>query len=103
MAGQGTGNQLQLRVPGLAGVDQVTADWHRVRQAREGVANPLVVGEQFVQTGHHGEGRLRVEGRQVGAVEGIALDEAGDVFQALLANQGTAVAHIDVAVVTQHD
>ncbi|MNC45446.1 hypothetical protein D3C75_944090 [compost metagenome] len=103
MAGQGAGDQFQLRVPGLTGVDQITARLHGFGQAGEGTRDHLVVGEQLVQTGDHRQGRLGFQRGQVGTVEGVALDELCDPFQAFFADQRAAVAHVDVAVVAQQD
>lgn len=103
MAGQGAGDQLQLRVPRLPGVDQVTARLHGGGQARQGITDHLVVGEQLVQAGDHRQRRFGRQGREVVAVEGIGFDEAGNLAQAFLGDQRAAVAHVDVAVVAQQD
>ncbi|MNY06400.1 hypothetical protein D3C86_1391550 [compost metagenome] len=63
----------------------------------------MVVGEQLVQTGYHRQRRPGLQCSQVGTVESIALDESCDPFQAFFADQRTAVAHIDVAVVAQQN
>src|SRR5215471_16439265 len=47
-------DQLELRVPRLAGVDEIAALRHRGREPRERAADHVVVGEQLVETRDHG-------------------------------------------------
>ncbi|MCY1426090.1 hypothetical protein D9M71_419010 [compost metagenome] len=103
MAGQGAADHLQLRVPGLAGVHQVTAGLNSLGQAAQGVANHLVAGEQFIQARDHCQGRAWVEAGQALGIEGIALDEAGNVGQAFFGDQRAALLDVELAVVAQQD
>ena len=51
VAGQGAGNHFQLRMPRLAGVNQVAAGFNDFSEAVERVQNQIIVGKQFVQAG----------------------------------------------------
>ena len=82
MAGQRAGDQLELRVPGLAGIDEIAARRDRRRQPGERAAHHGVVGKQLVEAGDDAERRPRLDRRQCIAVEGVALDEAGDAGRA---------------------
>ncbi len=60
VAGQGSGNHFQLRMPRLTGVNQVAACFNRIAEAVERVQNQIVVGKQFVQAGDDAQGRARL-------------------------------------------
>ncbi|MNJ37585.1 hypothetical protein D3C77_324130 [compost metagenome] len=90
-------------MPGLPGVDQITSGFDGIGQPGQGVADHLIVGKQFIEPGDHRQARFWRQCSQVLAVEGIAFDEPGDVAKAFFSDQRAAIAHVDVAVVTQQD
>ena len=78
MAGQGACDQFELRVPGLVGIDQIAARRDRGGQPGERTPHHRVVLEKFVKPGNDGESGRRLDRRQAVAIEGVALDEAGN-------------------------
>jgi len=63
VTGQRASDQFQLRVPRLAGVNQITAGFHRFGQTRQRAADHRVVGKQFIQPRHHRQRRLEFQRR----------------------------------------
>ena len=103
VAGEGAGDEFELGVPGLAGIDEVAAGLDGLGEASQGADDHAVVGEELIQAGDDADGRLGPYRCYRGRVEGVALLEVGDVAQPLAGDEGAAVAHVDVAEVAQQD
>jgi hypothetical protein len=103
VAGQRTGDEFQLRVPGLAGIGQVAAHRNGRGDAHQRAQHSVVVGEQFVQARDHRQRRRRIDPRQLCRIERIALLEARDIGRAQALDQRLALGHVQIAEVAQHD
>ena len=102
VAGQRAGDELELRVPGLAGVEQDAA-------AERASAMPAsdTAPASCRERARRGRRRCRSwaadQGRQARAVEGIAFDEARDPLELAGADQRVALLDVGLAVVAQQD
>src|SRR5262245_14295435 len=103
VAGERPRDQFKLRMPGLAGIDEVAAGRDRNRQASKRALNQGVVRKQLVEARNYAERRLRLHCREAVAVEGIGLHEARNVPEPLLGDELRATLHVEVAVVAQQD
>ena len=74
--GQHAGDELDLRMPRLIGVDQMPARLDGIGQAAQRAEHGLVVREQFIQAGDDGDRGPRRDGCQRGAIEGVAVRQA---------------------------
>ncbi len=79
VAGQSPGNELELWMPGLAGVDQITAGFDRRIQTGERSLQQTVIGEQLVEARDDGQRRFGIGRREAGFVEGVTRLETRDV------------------------
>ena len=103
MTGERAGNHFQLRVPRLAGVDEIAAGFDGIAEAVQRVLDEVVVGKEFVQAGDDAQRWPRVKVLVVGAVKGVHFIEGGDVFQAARGNEFAAGGDVNRAVVAQAD
>src|SRR5258708_1585698 len=64
MAGKSARNHLELRVPRLPGVDEVSAGFDRRRQPAQSLTHRIVGGEQLKKTRHDADSGLRIKNGQ---------------------------------------
>src|SRR5581483_243324 len=55
MAGEGACNELELGMPGLAGINELSARRQSVGEAGEGLLNAIVFGEELEEAGHNSD------------------------------------------------
>ncbi len=61
VAGQRAADEFELRVPGLAGIDEIAAFRDRGGEPGERAAHQRIVGEQLVKAGDDAERGLRLD------------------------------------------
>src|SRR5688572_12501505 len=79
VAGERARDQLELRMPRLARVDQHPAGRDRIGEPRERLRDAVVVGEQLVESGDDADRRPRRDRREACTIERIALLEPRDL------------------------
>src|SRR5262249_53337891 len=89
--------------PRLAGVNEISAWFDRIRHASQGPAYRRVLRKQLIKSGDHSQGRARSDGRHGGAIEGIALLELRNRLESLPADQRCALTHVDLAEISQQN
>ena len=99
VAGQHSGDEIQLWVPGLSCVNDVTARLQCFGDAGQRAADHLIVAEQLVESRYHYKRWARRELGQTGLIECVSLDEPSDVFETLCLDQGATISYVDVAVI----
>ena len=101
VAGERAGDHFQLRMPGLAGVNQQAARFERIADAAQRFEHQIVVGKQFMQAGNDGQRGARLKVLVVGALKGIDFVESGDFAKTALGDQAAAGGDVERAVVAQ--
>jgi hypothetical protein len=92
MAGERAGDQLELRVPRLSGVDEEAALLQRIGESCERARHLRVVGKQLVETRRDADRRPRLDRREARPIERVGVDEARDVRQVHLGDERDATA-----------
>src|SRR5262249_49135826 len=77
MARQSARDELELRVPWLAGVDKKSARFDSSGQSAERFKYSIIFRKEFEEARNNADGRLRLEGRQSDSIESVALLEPG--------------------------